>query len=208
MATFVRILPCLLICTASHADAPAVSASPNIVSASKDGGARDFVPIPPTTTQVASPNGRYAFIVHSSDAWQSKRATGRLLKNTSAGQELEWERVLPQEYGPRYFLVGNQGQTVLFDEWINVKSRYAVVLIHHQKNLEVSHDFEAVAKILGVPVAAITARAKHGWWIEGIPSLDSTGTSAIVATAGKCLVIDLNTGLLSLAGSPPPNCRP
>ena len=202
MAVLVRVLPCLLMGMTSYTEAPAAGASHNVASASTDADARDFVPTPPITVQATSPNGSYVFVVHSPDAWQSKHAVGRLFRNTAVvGQQIEWERALPQEYGPRYFLVGNRGQVVLFDEWINVKSRYAVVLIHKKRNLEVIHDFEAVALILGMPAADITALATHGWWINGTPSLDPTGTHALVATAGKCLAIDLDTGRLSLAHS-------
>ena len=212
LAKFVGILPCLLTGATSHAKAPeppaAAAASGPAIPATKDFGAADFVANPPTRSQVSSPNGDHVFVVHSPDAWQSKRATGRLFKLTSGGLHLEWERELPQEYGPRYFLVGNQGQTVLFDEWINIKSRYAVVLIHPKNNLAVTHGFDSVAATLNMPVAAITARAKHGWWIDGLPWLDSNGDRALVATGGKCLAISLNSGQLSLAGSLPLNCRP
>lgn len=201
------MLPGLVTGALSYADAPAINATRDVVSAVTDADLRDFVPFPPSTTQAVSPDGRYVFLVQSSDGWQSKHTTGRLLKNTPDGQQLVWERVLAQEYGPRYILVGDQGQTVLFDESINVKSRYAVVLINYEKKLDVTHNFDAVAQTLGVPVAAIVRRAKSGWWIEGKPSLDATGARAMVAAAGKCLAIDLNTGQLSLASSPQ-KCRP
>lgn len=208
MSSVVAIFPSLVIGATPIGDSPKTNETRNIVVVAKDDDTLDFVQFPPTIIQTVSPGRHYVFVVQSSDAWRSKHATGRLLKVTPAGQEIVWEKVLAQEYGPRYSLVGDQGQIVLFDESINVKSRYAVVLINYQKNLEVTHDFDAIAQALGLPVATIVGRAKSGWWLEGTPSLDTTtGSSAMVAAAGKCLVIDLNTGRLSVASSPPPKCR-
>ncbi|HKA41010.1 MAG TPA: hypothetical protein VKF40_03380 [Burkholderiales bacterium] len=163
----------------------------------------DFVPFPPARRQAVSPNGRYTLLVVSRDEWRSKRATAQLLE---AGRII-WERELPQEHGPRYFLVGNDGQAVLFDEWANVKSRHAIMLIDSRRKLERVYPFDAVAAILETPVRAIVERAKGGWWLEGPPSLDATHQVVLAATAGRCLVLDLRTGDISAPRPWPPSCR-
>jgi hypothetical protein len=161
----------------------------------------DFVPLPPSRTEAVSPNGQYLLVVQSTDEWKSKHPAGRLFHQTALGPQLIWKKDLPQEYGPRYALVGNQGQAIFFDEYINVKSRYAVMLINYQKHLEISHDFDNIAELLDMPVASIVKNATGGWWMIGEPMLDVSGTTAVVCAAQKRLQIDLNTGQLSVVNS-------
>jgi hypothetical protein len=159
----------------------------------------DFVPFPPPTREVVSPNGHFTFVISSPAAWKTKEpSTGQLFRVTSKARKLVWEKKLPQEQGPRYALAGNQGEVVLFDEWNNVKSRYAVVLINFRRNFERSYDFDAVATVLGEPVAKIVEQARAGWWLQGPPTLDDKGTTAYAMAAGKCLAIDLKTGSMTV----------
>ena len=158
----------------------------------------DFVPFPPVKTEAVSPNGQYVLTVESLDGWKTKYAVARLTRRTASGSHQVWEKPLPQEYGPRYALVGDEGQVVLFDESINVSSQYAVMLINENKNIQLSHSFDAVAKVLGVKTSAIVEQAKGGWWISAKPVLDKTGAAAVVGTAGKHLSVDLSTGRLSV----------
>src|SRR5687768_14460608 len=88
----------------------------------REAEAGDFMPLPPYRTESVSPNGQYVLVVQSRDEWKSKHAVGQLFHETASGRQLIWEKILPQEYGPRYALVGNQGQAIFFDEYINVKS--------------------------------------------------------------------------------------
>jgi hypothetical protein len=94
--------------------------------------------------------------------------------------------------------VGNQGEVALFDEWDNVKSRYAVVLFDVQGNIGKSYDFDAVAKVLDEPDARIVEQASEGWWLQGPPILNNSGTIVYAKAAGKCLALDLKTGNLTL----------
>jgi hypothetical protein len=159
----------------------------------------DFVPFPPPTREVVSPNGQFSFVISSPAAWKTKEpSTGQLFRGTSKARKLIWEKKLVQEQGPRYALVGNQGEVVLFDEWNNVKSRYAVLLINFYRNFELSYDFDAVATVLGEPVPKIVEQARAGWWLQGPPTADNNGTTAYAMAAGKCLAIDLTTGSMTL----------
>ena len=162
-------------------------------------GATDFVAQPPARTESVSPNARYVLVIESLDGWKTKHAVARLLQQTAAGRSLVWERTLPQEYGPRYALVGNEGRAVLFDEWINVKSRYAIAILGNPgKNPDVMLDFDTVASALATPIALIVREAATGWWMAGKPTLARSGTAAVVSAARKCVWIELNTGHLAV----------
>ena len=161
--------------------------------------ADDFVPFPPPTREVVSPNGHFSFVISYPAAGKAKElSTGQLFRGASKARKLVWERRLPQEQGPRYALVGNHGEVVLFDEWNNVKSRYAVVLINSHRSFERSYDFDAVATVLGEPVAKIVEQARSGWWLQGPPTVDGKGITAYAMAAGKCLAINLKTGSITL----------
>jgi hypothetical protein len=198
MTLIITILTCLVIGTTLYADARAIGGARNPMLAVSDTRHSDLVPFPPVFRTGTSPDGRYVFEVRSADGWKTRGAVGRLLKNTGHGARTVWEKDLPQEYGPRYFLVGNQGQVILFDESINVKSRYAIVLIRQPKNLDVIHDFDAVRQALNLSAATITGSAKSGWWLQGAPTLNAAGTQALAPTGDKFLEVDLNTGRLSV----------
>lgn len=195
------ILPGLALGAAFHAEARAVDAARGPLAAA-DAQAPDFAPFPPALRQATSPNGRYLFEVRSTDGWRTRHATGRLLENTTTGPRLAWQGILPQEYGPRYFLIGNRGQAILFDESINVKSRYAISLITPSAGIGVRHDFDAVRRTLGLSASTITRRATSGWWLQGPPSLDATATVALAPAGDQCLAIELDSGRLSLARRP------
>lgn len=190
---------CVSIGVASACHAAGDVAARGTAGVAEQLSADDFVPFPAASRQAVSPDGRFVFNVQTLDAWQSRQARGQLVENTPRGPRVVWEQVLPHEYGPRYFVVGDQGQVVLFDESINVKSRYAVMLVDHKTGLSVVHDFDAVARTLGLPAASIVERAKSGWWLAGVPSIDSAGRHARVPAGGRCLRVDLATGRLSLA---------
>ena len=189
---------CLSIGATSGCLAVGADAARGIDGAAKDVSADDFVAFPAASRQAVSPDGQFVFSVQTLDAWQSRHARGRLVENAPGGPRVVWEQVLPQEYGPRYFLVGNQGQIVLFDESINVKSRYAVMLVNYKSSQSVVHDFAAVARTLELPAASIVERAKSGWWLAGAPSIDAAGTHARAPAGGRFLRVDLSTGRLSL----------
>ncbi|GJJ02394.1 hypothetical protein RugamoR64_29320 [Duganella rhizosphaerae] len=178
------ILACLAMSTTPH---PAVAASPS-----------DQMPLPPACKKAVSTDGHYLFEACSTDQWRSRHATGRLMENTAHGTRTVWERPLPQEYGPRYVVVGRQGQVVLFDEAINVKSRYAVVLMRQAERGDVIHAYEAVRLALGQSAAAIMDHAQSGWWLQGAPSLNAAGTQALAPVANTFLAVDLETGALSV----------
>ncbi|NRR28992.1 hypothetical protein HSX11_02230 [Oxalobacteraceae bacterium] len=195
---FLTILSGLVAAAVLCSDARAGEGARNLKLAVAEVPASDFVPFPAVFRKMESPDGRYVFEVRSTDGWKTTHAVGRLLENAAAGRRVIWEKVLPQEYGPRYFLVGRQGQVVLFDESINVKSRYAIVLMQQPETHQVVHDFDAVRRALELSAATLTELARGGWWLQGAPSLDPSGAQAIVPAGDKFLGVDLISGQLFL----------
>ncbi len=162
------------------------------------GAATDSIPLPPTREELFSPSKNYVFVLSTPDNWKSKKAVGELFQVTTNTRKRLWTRLLPHEYRPRYVLVGSEGQVLLLDEWINVKSRYAVMLLSRENHLVAQHDFDAVRNLLDVPVAKVVRMAKYGWWIASPPTLDTSGEIVRVEAAGKVLIIHLCNGYLSL----------
>ena len=161
--------------------------------------AEDRVITPPLREEFASPDQRYVFELSTPDNWRSGKSVGRLLEGNGASRRVLWTRPLPHQFRPRYVLVGDTGNVLLVDEWANVKSRFAVMVLDRQNQLVAQHDFEAVRKVLDLPVAQVVGKARLGWWIVSGPTLEASGGTAVVETAGKRLRIRIADGNLSLA---------
>ena len=159
----------------------------------------DYIALPPAQQEVSSPQGQYVFVLSTPDNWASKQAVGELFEVPDGRRQSLWTRILPHEYGPRYVLVSDQGQVLLLDEWINVASRQAVMVLSRENILVAQHHFDAMQALLNVPRASIVAQASSGWWITSPPTLNSADETARVETAGKVLMINLEDGELSVA---------
>jgi hypothetical protein len=159
----------------------------------------DQISLPPLQTEFFSPQGDFRFTVSTPDKWKSTRGYGRLVRLMDGISESIWEGKLPQEYRPRYVLVGQQGEVLMLDEWINVKSKYAIVVLNPRNDLIIQYDFDKVQNVLDVPTSEIVQRATGGsWWLSEPPSLNKSGSEAYIPTSGKVLRVDLQTGQLSL----------
>ncbi len=167
-----------------------ISATSSVVDA------LDRIPRPPTLVESTSPDGQYAFVVSSPDNWKSKHAVGELYRVTDGSKRLLWRRHLPQEFGPRFALVGQQGQVLLLDEWINVMSRYAVMILSLTNQVVAQHHFSDVQRVLKVPSAEIVKRARYGAWITSPPMLDPSRQTVTVEAGGKVLSVHLSDGHL------------
>ena len=161
----------------------------------------DFISLPSTYQEFYSPEEKYIFVLSAVDDWASKQAIGELFEVVDGNRQSLWTCSLPHEYGPRYVLVSAQGQVLLLDEWINVASRQAVMLLGRENTLLAKHSFDAIQEILAVPRARIVALSRYGWWITSPPTLDLPNETARVETAGKILMINLEDGELSVVGS-------
>ena len=106
----------------------------------------------------------------------------------------------PQEYGPRHALVGNRGDTLLLDEWTNVMSRYAVMLIDQRNQIVTQRAFKNVEAVVGVPLGPIVPEERSGFWMGGPPTLDAEANRTVVPmVANRNLIVDMRNGCLSVA---------
>lgn len=162
------------------------------------GGAVDRITLPDARREFVSPSGQFAFVVSTRDGWTSPRGTGELFSVKGPGRTSLWSRELPQQFGPRFVLIGDLGTVLMLDEWINVKSPYAVLLMDRAGRTVAQHSTDAVQAVLQVPMADIVRMARHGWWIGTPPRLDPAAGVARVETAGRGLLIRLADGHLSV----------
>ncbi len=165
----------------------------------EDDADTDQIRLPPLQAEFFSPQGDFRFIISSWDNWESKRGHGSLVRLKNKGTEVFWEGELPQEYGPRYVLVGQRGEVLMLDEWISNRSKYSIVVLNPRDDLVIQYNYEEVQEVLNVPTSEIVRKATRGsWWLSGLPVLDKSGSRAYVPTTGKILRIDLQTGEISL----------
>lgn len=146
--------------------------------------------------------GTYRLEIMSEPEWRSPRPTATLYN----GDTRLWEKEIPHQYGPRFSLVTSEGQVVLFDEYINVASPYAIALIHTTGETTSTYSFDDIQEFLqDVSRADLTRQATSGWWISSPPQLDEAEQNALVQTGGTTLQIDLSTGELSRRDDLSPN---
>ncbi len=160
--------------------------------------ADDRMRLPPPREEFSSPSGSFVFVVSSPDDWKSWTSTGELSRVDGGNRRSLWARPLPQKYRPRFVVVGNGGEVLLLDEWLNLKSASAVMLLDAGNRVVALHPFDDVRKILDVPTAQIVRAARYGFWISAPPRLDPSGETVLVDAAGNTVVINLRDGALSL----------
>ncbi|MEM9906941.1 MAG: hypothetical protein AAF921_18135 [Cyanobacteria bacterium P01_D01_bin.44] len=161
----------------------------------------DAIALPPETKTYVSENGRYKLEVSTADGWATPQAEGRLYRlddgAASEDETLLWQQPLPQEYGPRFVSVGTEGEVLLLDEYINVASPYAVMVMDLSGEVVAQHSFDDVQAVVDIPRAEMVEQAETGWWISDSPEWEDDAQVS-VATSGKTLIIDLTNGQLSL----------
>ena len=155
---------------------------------------------PPVRRDFASPDRRWLLVVETSDRWKTPHPAARLIRIVQSRQEPRWTRELPQELGPREAIVANDGHVLLVDEWINVSSRLALMLLDVENRVVATHTHAAVVAALGVPLADVSVHARSGTWLTSGPVLSADGQSALVTAGGRTLAIRFADGRLSSSG--------
>ena len=158
----------------------------------------DSIVLPASRREFASPDGAFQLVVESADQWASKFPTARLLRGDQKQRVPLWERAMSQEYGPRAAVVANDGRVLFADEWINVTSHWALMLVDSTNNVVATHDYAAVVRALGVPEREVSNLARSGTWMTSGPTLSPDGSSAHFAAGGRTLVVSLADGALSV----------
>jgi hypothetical protein len=159
----------------------------------------DYVPPPPVRAEYASATGKYIFVVATSDNWQTRRSSGSLYETAKPGPRLLWTRALPHEWRPRHVVVSDAGNVLLLDEWANIASRVAVMLLSRANHVIAVHDYAAILRVLEMPAAKVARAATLGTWIQAPPAVVGDGSTVTVAAAGKVVGIDLSDGRLFVA---------
>lgn len=147
-----------------------------------------------------APGGGYAVEIR----WSAQAgphaagSTASLLQIGGGGlRRVVWQQALPHRPRPRFVRVSDAGQLVLFDDWLNVRSERAVVVLAPDGRAVAQHDLEAVRAALGVPAAALAPLARHGVWMQSLPRLTAQGDACEVQAGGRTLVVKLPGGELA-----------
>lgn len=137
-------------------------------------------------------SGTYRLVISTEDNWKTPLTQTKLFK----GNTVLWEKALPHQYGPKFVLMGTQGNVLLLDEFINVASPHAITLIDTKGHAIAQHSFKAIQTTLNLSTTDLTKQATTGWWISAAPTLNQLENCATVLTGGTTLSIDLETGAI------------
>lgn len=169
------------------------------MSAAAASAAADRIVLPPERREVQSPSGQFVLVLGTADRWKTPYgARAEVYRLDPTGRSLVWRRDLPHYHGPRRALVTDQGEVLLADEWINVVSRFAIVVIAPDNQLRATYTAREVFAKLGVPPREISARAKAGPWISEGPVLSDDGHSALFVAGGRRLDVNLSDGSITI----------
>jgi hypothetical protein len=169
-----------------------------IAAPRQEARALDRVPRAPAEERFTSPSGDYVFVLYAPEDWRTADPEGELLRHNGKGSASLWRRTLPQEYRARFALVSDEGRVLMLDDWWNVNSGHAVVVLDPEGRTVAIHGYEAVRATLGQSKKELLARARYGWWLGGRPRLAPGEETALVAAGGRHLAIDLRDGSLSV----------
>ena len=175
----------------SQALSPAAQPSTIVAIAATDGNlGGDRLTHPPIRQTFTT--GNYRLVISTEDNWKTPLAQAKLFN----GDKVLWEKALPHQYGPKFVLIGTQGNVLLLDEFINVASPHAITLIDTKGQAIAQHSFKDIQTTLNLSTADLTEQATTGWWISAPPTLTELGNCAIILTGGTTLTIDLETGTI------------
>ena len=152
----------------------------------------DYVPAPPPTETVRSPNGAYRFEIAVAARSRSDPSIGTLRAHAAREERTVWQRSLPQRVRPRYATVADDGTVVLLDQYDNIFGPIAILVIDPKGSDVAALSFDAIAGVARVSRAQIAARARHGAWIETPPVL--VGSDVRVGVGGVVVAVDLRSG--------------
>lgn len=174
----------------AHADASGRSAAKG-----------DWISLPPDREAFASVDGRHRLTIRSIDeqGWSSRQSRAEMQQLVGNRWQEQWRLQLPHHYRPRFAITANRGVAVLLDEWINIRSPLAIMVIGGDGKVLATSTTDSVLQTLGVPANIVITSAKFGFWLQSKPALTADHQHVEVQTAGKVLRIRLEDGLLSVS---------
>ncbi len=158
----------------------------------------DRIVLPPERREFRSASGSYTFALTSTDHWKSRFALAQLQSDAGTASQLLWQKTLPQQRGPRHVLVADNGAVVLMDEWINIASRYALMLLSTDGSMLAVYGFDDLVRLLGVSRRTVAAHGKFGLWMSSVPAISEDGNAVVFQSARRKLVLRLADGQLSV----------
>ena len=174
--------------------------SRNHTIADENTGDSDRIPPPPLREEYISPAQNYLFVLLADDdRWQSVRSSGELYRIDGENHVLLWKRNLPHRFRPRFALVGNHGDVLLLDEWVNTTAKYAIMVISSENQLLVEKSFDDIEAMTGIARARIGKMSRFGTWLSEVPFLDPSGETAILAVGEKRITVSLEDGHIEVS---------
>jgi len=161
--------------------------------------ALDEILAPPESREIFSPNRRYILKILTKDKWRSGIAVAELYRSEEDTHKLLWREQLPYRFGSRFALVDDNGSSVLIDEWLNIKSKHAVIIFNLNGRIIADYDFTDIRKVLGTSKKTLIDHAERGWWVAGAPLFRNDNQFIFVPAGGKFLRIRVSDGSLSVA---------
>jgi hypothetical protein len=158
---------------------------------------QDTIPYPPVMRHGSSPAGHYHLTLTLVEGTEIRYTMASLFETLGDRCQLVWSRPLPHAYGPRLGLVNDSGTVVLLDEWINVASTRAVVVLGRDGEAIAEHSFDEIVEVTGESRAEVVEQAMQGFWLGGSPAMQADGSHLAIPAAGGELTLDLATGAIS-----------
>jgi len=152
----------------------------------------DRIQLPPERRVFQSPSSQFNLTLLTDDHWQTRRAIGQLCDHS----KLLWRCPLPQTLGPRHAVVTDHGEVVLIDDWINVPSTHALVLMGSDGHVRASYSIDELIAVLGVSRATVAKHGQLGIWLSAMPQLSTDGILRL-PSSGRTLELRLADGTLS-----------
>jgi len=154
--------------------------------------------LPPEIREFKSPSGDFVLTLSTSDHWKTRYANASLVEHDGTQSQQRWQQTLPHQHGPRHVLVTNAGAVVLADEWINIPSRRALMLIAPDGKILAQYSLDQLIETLGVSRKDITPNARHGIWLGALPAVSDDGSAVLLEAGGRHLRMSLADGALTV----------
>lgn len=157
---------------------------------------QDALPLPPVLRHTASASGAYHLVLTLTEADGQRSTIASLYAATDNLCQQIWSQPLPHSYGPRLAIVNDRGIVVLLDEWINVASPHAIVVLDSEGAVMAQHSFDDIVAVTRQSRAEVVEQAAQGFWLAGNPEINRAGSRLVVPAAGGLISLDLATGEL------------
>lgn len=97
-------------------------------------------------------------------------------------------------------MVANSGAVALIDEWINIPSKHALMLVSALGTTLAHYPLDELITTLGVSRRTITEHNKLGVWLSRMPVFNSHESTLMLAAGGRGLSLDMASGRLTVSG--------